>query len=178
MKKKILLTLFIILSILTLSACGKKQNDSIVDITPNQMVGELNYYVPVDYLYNPELRGMIYTENERKIYSSTDMNDTAEVIYIDAFVSPINVTFEEYIENVNTNNLSADDIKFNSTSNNKINVYERAGYIFVKENVERLNYAYITYKNNNIYTITLSGPRTKEESITSLAKEIFSSLSF
>ena len=175
MRKKI----FVLLSIFTLSACGNKQQENIIaDVEPNQRVGELNYYVPSDYIYNPDLRGLVYTEDERKIYSSTDMDIVNDVIYIDAFVSSINTTIESYIENVNTNNLSDTDVKFILTNNQKIDVYERAGYIFVKDNVERINYAYITYKNNKLYTVTLSGPRTMEEDVKSIAQTLLASLSF
>lgn len=180
MKKKILLFLLMFVALFTITGCGSGSNNEEQEetVTANTRVGYLNFYAPEDYNYNPELRGLIYSENERKIYSKGDVNDYSDVIFVDVYVDSFTGSLKEYVETVN-NKLSDKDVKFTLKSNKSISeLYAREDYTLTKNGVERVNYAYLVAQEKYIHAVSINGPKTKSDEVKTLARKIGSSLKF
>ena len=142
MKKKILFSFLIILMVIVLVGCGKKEDKEPI-VTPtstptpaptpiegNTRVGYLRFYAPSDYTYRADLRGLAYGENEKKVYIKGDYeNNVTGVIYLISALEFSNKDVKEYIDSVNTK-LTDNDVKFSLQTNSKNQeVYVRENYV-------------------------------------------------
>ena len=92
-KKSLFLGFFMLLALFIVAGCDDESSESSskkssekVEVKANQKVGSLNYYAPSDYTYMPEKRGLIYKENERKIFAKGSFDDYTTLVYIDVYV--------------------------------------------------------------------------------------------
>ena len=170
MKKKSLLLSFCVLClVIFVSGCG---NGSIKYHEPNKEVGNIKYYVPNDYKYREDLRGLFYSDDNRKVYAKGDTTDYSSFYYIDMIKSKSNnQKLKDYMESINTNNLKENDVKFIKFDNKNMEVYERAGYVTKKGDVEIVNYAYIIQIDDDyFYGLTISGPKSNQKEVEETAK--------
>lgn len=188
MQKKILISLLTIVCILGISGCSNKTDTPSNDVVPtkvptptptpadvegNTRVAYLLFYAPNDYTYRPDLRGLAYDENNKKVYIKGDYeNDSANVIYIITALEFQNKNVDQYIEEVNTK-LADKDVKFVLKNNSKnTKVYARESYVIGNN----INYAYILGKSGDIYVVNVKGPQDKTSEIAELASNVFKSL--
>ena len=176
MKKNIkIISILLFTSLLFITACGKK--DEIKKVEPNQNVSSIKFYVPTDYQSRADLRGLLYTDNERKVFAKGDTSDYNTFYYIDMKKDSNNgQTLDDYINYINTNNLKEADVKFVKYNNEHLTVYAREGYGTRNSNVNIINYAYITEIDNFFYALTVSGPKDNQNEIETIAKESANSL--
>ena len=175
--KKVFLSFLSIISILLITGCGSKEikenKEEVKQVEPNTKVGYLNFYAPLDFDYRKDLKGLLYSENEKKVYIKGDYeNDFDNVIYLISVVEKQNMGGKQYIDSVNSR-LSENDVKFVLKSNGKIiEIYSRENYV-IGTNV---NYAYITEKDGYIHTVNIKGPKDKSDEISKIANDIYLSL--
>ncbi len=162
--------IFIFIMCITITGCG---NNNLKNVEPNQKVGLVKYYVPEDYQNRNDLRGLFYSEENRKVYAKGDTNDYSTFFYIDMIKSSSNgQKLGDYINDVNTNNLKEGDVKLKKFDNEHILVYAREGYEIKKGGIEIINYAYITQvDDSSFYTLTISGPKSNIKEIEEIAKK-------
>ena len=180
--KKLLIGLLTLLLVISFTGCGTKKNEantndnnkkSIREVEGNTRVGALLYYVPGTYKYMPELRGLIYNENEKKVHVYGDYeNDKDNCIYLIAVAENKRMELFEYAQSVNSK-LSDDDIKFSVKMNSKKSeIFAREKYVING----KINYAYILGYAGDIYTVNIQGPKDKETEMKSLARDLYNSL--
>ncbi|MBP5684702.1 MAG: hypothetical protein J6X02_05560, partial [Bacilli bacterium] len=97
MKKYLYVSLLI--GLLFIVGCG----NSIKRMEPNITFNNIKVYVPSEYAYSPELRGLIYSENERKLFIKGDYRDRSEAIIIELLKTVMNSNFDSYVETLNNN---------------------------------------------------------------------------
>ena len=186
----ILAVLIVFVTLISLTGCKNVKQNNIEENfseqkevkVANTNVSNLKYYVPEDYQIHNELRGLLYTENTRKVYAKGDVSNNNDAIYIDTYIEQTQQDLISFVENANKN-LNEKDVKitfFKDIILNKgtASVFARENYVLKKNGVETLNYAYFTYNNGNIYTVNIHGPNAKSDEIKNLAKEVVGSLKF
>lgn len=188
MKKKALLSLLLILSLFLITGCGKKKEEPapqpepdpepVVEtpqIAANQELGWLQYYVPEEYTYQPDLRGLAYEENDRKIYTKGNYYDRNDVIIIDVVKIELSdsITFDEYVGSVN--NYITGDNKYIKTSATPA-IYAREKYEGKANDVLVYNYTYLTWYNGYVYNLTISGPISRDDEMYTLKMDILDNL--
>ena len=173
-----LLSITLFITIILLNGCSKKgDTEKVDDIKPNQSVSSITFYVPDDYKVRNDLRGLIYTDETRKVFAKGETSDYSTFYTIDMLrENSNNQKISEFINNVNSNNLKEADVKFNKYNNDKLEVYGREGYINKSNGVERANYAYYTQIDTYFYVVTISGPKNNQQEIEKLAKQVANSL--
>ncbi len=179
MKNKFIIITLAIIMCFSLAACSNKEKDNTntstkaTEIEGNTQVGYLRFYVPSDYTYRTDLRGLAYSESQKKVYIKGDYeNNPNGVIYLISALEYTNTDVKEFVDKVN-NNLSDNDIKFTlKTNSKKQEVYARENYIISGN----LNYAYIVGLNGDVYVVNVKGPQDKSSEITALATNVFESL--
>ena len=175
MKKVNIILSITIICLFTLIISGWKKNNE--ESVTNQKVGAIKYFVPNDYLYRKDLKGLFYSEDNRKIFAKGDTNDYNTFYYIDMIKSDSNgKQLSDYISDVNTKNLKDSDVKFKKINNENVEVHGREGYITKQGTIELINYAYITQVDDSFYTLTISGPKSNQKEIEELAKKISTSM--
>ena len=187
MKKKALLSLLLILSLFLITGCGKKKEEPVAQpdpepepivepqITANQELGWLQYYVPEEYTYQPDLKGLAYEENDRKIYTKGDYNDRNDVIIIDVVKIELSdsIVFDDYVTNIN--NYITSDNKYIKTSDTPA-IYAREKYEGKANDVLVYNYTYLTWYNGYVYNLTISGPISRDDEMYTLKMDILDNL--
>ena len=173
MKRGFKYLIIFVISCLIITGCGCSKEEKV---EANQNVSELKYYVPSTYKNRSDLRGLIHTDDSRKIFAIGDTDDYSTFIYIDVIRQVNENELKDYIDNINTNNLTAEDVKFENMNHDKLEVYGRMGYETQQGDIMIINYAYLTKINNSIYTITISGPKEKNKEVEKLAKNVLSTL--
>ena len=168
-RKNLFISLLFIVLCLVVTGCGEQ------NIKANQSVSLLEFYVPKDFKNRTDLRGLIYTDDTRKIFAKGDTNDYNTFIYIDVLKQANPNSLDDYINNVNKNSLTDKDVKFVIKENSKLYIFGREGYETMQENVTINNYAYITYIEGFNYTITISGAKNNKE-VETIARNVLSSL--
>ena len=179
--KKLFIGLLTLLLVISFTGCGTKKNEanknskkpSIREVEGNTRVGALLYYVPKDYKYRPDLRGLIYSENEKKVHVYGDYeNDPNNCIYLIAVVENKRMELFEYAQSVN-GKLSDDDVKFTLKMNSKKSeLFAREKFVYK----EQINYDYLLGYAGDIYTVNIRGPKDKETEMKSLARDLYNSL--
>lgn len=154
---------------------GCKKEEVIIDdgIKPNQSVSELKVYIPTDFNYELNLKGMGYTENDRKVFSKGNREDNNDVIYIDIIKTYSPMEFKNYINELNKS-FEEEDIKY--TIKDQTKIYARENYITISNEIEIVNYEYLVNINGYVYSITIKGPKVKEDEIKSLVNQIYDSI--
>ena len=154
--------------------CKKEEPEGI---TANQKVGSVKYYVPKDYEYRKDLKGLLYSEDERKVFAKGNTTDYNTFYYIDMIKNNSNgKKLSDYISDVNSKNLKDGDVKFKKIDNENLEVYGREGYIIKQNNIETINYAYITQADDFFYGLTISGPKANQKEVEEIAKSSANSL--
>ena len=164
MKKSLFIVLVCSL-LLIVVGCGIKRME------PNIKFGWIKVYVPDEFTYRPDLRGLIYSEDERQIYIKGDPYDRSEAVIIELLKQTSNFTLSEYIENTNKNLT----IKYNQI-NKEPQIYLREKYEGHSGNTTIYSYTYMTTYNSIIYQITISGPQEKEKELDNLRETVLYSL--
>ena len=190
MKKKILYCLLFV-CVIFLVGCqkeDKKEQERIENLInnppteeprkaePNMKVGVLWFYVPKsEYTYRPDLRGLIYTEDEKKVFMKGDYdNDPDNVISLVVSSENLGKGAKQYTDEINAK-FTEQDVFYTMKKNDKIiEIYARENYV-IGNNV---NYAYILDKDGLIYVVNIRGPKEKATEISKLASDIHSSLLF
>ncbi len=187
MKKKILYSLITFVLVFSLIGCGKKeepkkeeqkqeQEETSRLAEPNMKVGLLWFYVPKkEFTYRDDLRGYIYTEDQKKVFIKGDYeNDPDNVISIVVYSENVGKGEKQYTDEINAK-FTEKDVFYTMKKNSKIiEIYARENYV-IGNNV---NYAYIVDKAGLIYVINIRGPKDKSSEISKLATDIHSSLLF
>ena len=182
MRKVFILSLLLIVFLFALVGCSTKTEETksgekqeILEIATNTFVGYLKYYVPEDFTYRADLRGLAYSEDLKKVHIKGDYeSDPDNVISVVAYVSNEGKGAKQYTDEINEK-LSDEDVKYEIKPNGKIiEIYARENY----EINGKVNYAYIADKYEEIYVVNIVGPKEKAEEISQLANEIYSSLHF
>lgn len=169
MKRKFLL--LIIITIFVLTGCGNKNTKNVA----NNSVGDLNFFVPTNYEYREELKGLAYTENEKKVFVKGIFDDFNDAIFINVYTIKSDDSLKKYIETLS----SGDDVEFSLNSNNNISdIYSRENYFGKQHGVDIVLYMYICKKDNYIYMVNISGPKTKNDEVSNTAYDVYSSLTF
>lgn len=178
MKSKLLKIILILLFVCSMYGCNKKESNIEISnsVKPNQKVGLLNYYVDKNYEYKPELRGMLYTENDRKIFINGDINDPNDVIVIDTMSSFLSQGMKEYINSINKK-ITDEEIKYSLERENGLEIYKRENYITVNNDIEIVNYSYMINIDSYNHIINIYGPKTKSEEINKIVNDLLLSLS-
>ena len=182
MKKKLLLSLLLVLSLFIFIGCSKEETNNGEEgngsanketVEANFKFGWVRLYMPSSgYEYRPDLRGLIYTEDQRKLYIKGDPNDRSEAIIIDLMQEQYNDYLENYI-NAKNANLGDDGWKLKSE---KPKYFAREKYEGKSGDTVIYNYTYITKFNDYVYTITVSGPQKYENDLNDLTSKIKKSL--
>ena len=178
MKRKLLVIAFVLFMFLVVG-CGNnvniEPNNEKVNVIGNTTVGYLKYYVPDDYTYRPDLRGLANSEQEKKVHMKGDYdNDPSNVIVLIVNAANVNMGSSQYVGNINEK-LSDEDIKYTIKPNGKIiEIYAREDYVINN----KVNYAYIMDYAGYLHVVNIQGPEDKKEEITKLAKEVYASLEF
>jgi len=173
MKRGLKYLILFIISCIVITGCSCSKEEKV---EANQNVSELKYYVPSTYKNRSDLRGLIHTDDSRKIFAIGDTNDYSTFIYIDVIRQVTESELSDYINNINTKNLQETDVKFENMNHDKLVVYGRNGYETQQGDIMIINYAYLTKINNGLYTITISGPKDKNNEVEKLAKNVLSTL--
>lgn len=147
--------------------------NNVTSVEPNAKVVYLRFYAPMNYTYRPDLRGLAYSEEEKKVYINGDYeNDPNSVIYLIVAKEYQNKDISEFVNEVN-NKLSDNDVKFGMRKNSKKQeVYARENYTINGI----INYAYLVGKSGDIYVVNIKGPQDKQQEIDQLAKNVYDSL--
>ena len=183
MIKKIVLSLLIALSLFIVTGCEKvkENNGSINNATPtptatpvtaNIAFGSIKSYVPTDFEYRPDLRGLIYSENERKLYIKGNPEDRSEAIIVDLMKQAISDDLDTYVERVNKNLKDVYYVKIKD----KPLVYIREKYQGKSGDTIIYNYTYFCEYRNYLYTITISGPQKSETDLNTIKDNILKTL--
>lgn len=182
MKKKMLLSILLVLSLFIVTGCGnKEENNNTIDdnggkeskvVEANTSFGWIKLNIPSDYEYHPELRGLIYSESDRKLFIKGDANDRSTAIIIDLMQQQYNNYLENYIEILNEN-LGDNGYKLKSE---KPKYFFRDKYEGKSGDTVIYNYTFITKYENYIYTITVSGPQSKENELNDMISNIKKSI--
>lgn len=172
MKGKVKILLFILICLI-ITGCGCTVEDKG---EPNQRVSLLGFYAPSNFKNRSDLRGAIYTDNDRKIFAKGDTNDYSTFIYIDVIKQAKDKELSEYIDSINTNNLKEGDVKFIKKEHKTLEVYAREGYETQQGNIDIINYAYITTIDNDYYFVTITGPKDSQSEVKDLATKVLLSL--
>ena len=188
MKKKILYCLFAFIIVFSLIGCGKKEEpkkeekkqeekkDEVRAIEPNMKLGSLWFYIPKkEYAYRADLRGLAYSEEEKKVFIKGDYeSDPDNVISIVVYVQNIGKGAKQYTDEINAN-FTEKDVFYTIKKNSKISeIYARENYVIGN----KVNYAYMVDRAGFIYVVNIVGPNAKVEEISKLAADIHSSLLF
>ena len=166
MKKYLYVSLLI--GLLFIVGCG----NSIKRMEPNITFNNIKVYVPSEYAYSPELRGLIYSENERKLFIKGDYRDRSEAIIIELLKTVMNSNFDSYVETLN-NNIST--VKYKKIQEEP-KMYLREKYEGKSGDTIIYSYTYLTSYNNILYSITVSGPQAKEKELNELRTTVLYSL--
>lgn len=187
MKKIIIysgISLVLIVGLFLLTGCGEEksatsQNTSStptptkVAVQPNTTMGYIKIYVPSDFTYRPDLRGLIYTENQRKLFVKGDPNDRSTAVIIDITAEEFNTHRDVYINKKNENIKDGNTYKLKSE---KPVLYFRDKFEGKSGNTVIYNYSYIVLYENTAYNIIVSGPSTAETELLKLKDDIKASL--
>ena len=179
--KKIFLTLLIVVT-LFLTGCNNKKENTNENGNNNETkrrtheiantdIGYIQFYVPWDFDYKPELRGLMYNENERKIYTKYDK----DTIYIDAYIESYEGSVEKYIEEVNSK-LTSKDVAYKFIYFNTTEIYGRENYSSTKNGVEMLNFSYVCNVGGYSHIISIWGPKSKSSEIQEISKDVLLSI--
>ena len=176
MKKKIISCLFILLALISITGCAskKEEKESKKDsVVANTKFGWSKVYIPVGYIYRPDLRGLIYTEDQRKLFIMGEPDDRSEAIIIDLIMEEYN----DYIENyVNTKNSSIkDDNTYKLIKEKPAKLFAREKYEGKSGDTVIYNYTYISKYYDYIYLYTISGPKSKESELNTLKTNFLNS---
>ena len=182
MKKKLFIIFVLFISLFMISGCSQKNEKSSENNTskeesvePNNTVGYLKFYVPDDFQYDPDLRGLAYAENEKKVFIKGDYySDPYNVVSLVVYVNNAGMGAKAYADSINEN-LTDEDVKYSLKSNNKITeIYAREDYVIGDE----VNYAYIMDYGGYIHIVNIRGPKDKKDEMVVLLKKLFPSLVF
>ncbi len=188
MKKKILCSILVFIVLFMIIGCSKKdepvkeQEEKKVtstptikstNIEPNARVGYLRFYAPSDYTYRSDLRGLAYSESEKKVYIKGNYESNPNsVIYLISALEFSGKDVNEYVNEINAK-LTDNDVKFTlKTNEKKQEIYVRENYV-IGNNV---NYAYILCKSGDIYVVNIKGPQVEKDEITKTATNVYNSL--
>lgn len=176
--KKILFSLLIIISVV-LTGCEitykekepakKEDKKEEKKLYANRKIGGVYYYVPLDFTYHPELRGLIYDEDSRKIFIKGDVNDRSEAVIIDAIIEGKYDDFDAHIKDLNDK--IKDGTKYVLVKENP-KIYGREKFKGKSGETTIYNYTYLAYYNGYLYSITVSGPESKESELNTLKTNI------
>ena len=190
MKKKLLYSLLFI-SFIFIVGCQKEDPEEIKRIEnlinnppteeprktePNMKLGLLWFYVPKsEYTYRPDLRGLAYTEDEKKVFIKGDYEtDPDNVISIVVYAQNLGKGAKQYTDEINSR-FTEKDVFYTMKKNDKIvEIYARENYVIGNNT----NYAYMVDKDGLIYVVNIKGPNSKSSEISKLASDIHSSLLF
>ena len=181
MKKRLFTILFILLLCFVLVGCENEEetsNQTTNEGTSKSVVeanfkfGWVKFYMPEGYDYHPELRGLIYSEDTRQIYSKGDPSDRSTVIIIDLIKQEYNDYIENYVNKLNEN-LGDNGYKLKSE---KPKLFLREKYEGKSGETIIYNYTYLTKFNDYIYTITVSGPQSSEKELEEIVLNIRKSI--
>ncbi len=180
MKKKVFLSLLIIISIFMVTGCGKKEEqpqeepqEEVPQVKVNQELGWIQYYIPDDFTYQPDLRGLAYTDNDRKIYTKGDYENRNDVIIVDVTRQDLDADFDSYIYKINSF-ITGDNV-YTKTSEYPA-IYSRERYEGKVDDVVVYNYTYLTWYENFVYNISISGPTGKDFELGTLKTDILDTL--
>ena len=176
MKTKVLLCLVLFTIMILMVGCSNKNDyyqGKNSQIESNTSVGYLKFYAPSDFSYNDDLRGLAYTESQKKVYVKGDYSsDPYNVIYLIGVLEYQNRDVKDYIDEIN-NKLPEKDVKYVLKTNNKNQVvYARENYIVAGN----INYTYILGKRGDIYVVIVRGPQDKRNEIEAVIGDIYNSL--
>ena len=174
MKKKIISCLFILLTLFAITGCAsRKEETKEPSVVANTKFGWSKVYVPNEYAYRPDLRGLIYSEDERKLFIKGDPYDRSDAIIIDLMMEEYN----DYIENyVNAKNSSIkDDNTYKLIKEKPAKLFAREKYEGQSGDTVIYNYTYISKYNDYIYLYTISGPKSKESELNTLKTSFLNS---
>ena len=172
MKKTVAGILIIVALLFVLTGCGSEEEKKDI-IEANEKVGVLSFYVPEEFSYRKDLRGLMYDESQKKVFVNGDYNnDPDNTIVLVAYYETIGKDAKQYTDEINAK-LSNTEIKYEIKSNGKItDIYAREKY----KSGKKTNYAYILDKDEKVYVVNVVGPKDKAEQIAIYARKVFSSL--
>ena len=174
--KKIILSILLMGLMIAMTGCGEvakpaENKEEIVET--NTKFGWSKLYVPEDFTYRPDLRGLIYSEDERKLYIKGDSEDRSTAVIIDLMQEETNLYFVQYIDKLNDN---ITDIKYRLIQEKPVQLFAREKYEGKSGDTIIYNYTYIAEYNSYIYKYTISGPQSKEEELNLLKEKLVKSL--
>lgn len=172
MMKKIFLSLCTIIGVLVLTGCIKPQEVlQEKKVEPNVSMGWISVYVPIEFEYRADLRGLIYSEDERRIFVKGDPQDRSTAVIVDLIKVETDDNIKDYVEKVDSNI----EVKYKKIKEDPI-VYLRNKYEGKSGDTVIYNYTYLTNYNDYIYSITVSGPQDKETELNKIKDDILVSL--
>ena len=171
MKKKFVFSLLILMCFLLVGCQTNTSSKEVIE--GNSWVRKLRFYAPTDFTYRADLRGLAYSEADKKVFLKGDYeNNPTEVIYLISALEFVNKDVKEYIDSVNTK-LSDNDVKYVIKTNfQSQEIYARENYVINGV----INYAYILGKEGNVYVVIVKGPQDKDSEIMKVAEKVFESL--
>lgn len=199
MKKKVLCCLFVLLMVLMVGCSKKEETKNEVTPSPtiiptekptpistpesingqveaNKKLNLLRFYIPAnDYKYRVDLKGLAYTEDEKKVFIKGDYeNDPDNVITVIAYTSNVGKGAKQFTDDINAQ-LSKKDVLYTLKKNDHIiEIYARENYVIGN----KTNYAYVLDKAGLVYIVNITGPKDKSDEINKLATDIHLSLLF
>ena len=173
--KKVLFVVFLFLILITCNGCKKEEVLTPSTIITNQTVNYLKFFIPDDFEYLPDNRGMLYTENDRKIFSKKLSEDDNDKIYIDIVTSYLPKSITKYITELN-NSLEEDDIKYVEKTNDKgLTIYAREKFITTSNELEYINYVYIINIDGYNHVVSVNGLNSSSQEIEKVVFQLFES---
>ena len=162
--KKVLFVVFLFLILITCNGCKKEEVLTPSTIITNQTVN-----------YLTDNRGMLYTENDRKIFSKKLSEDDNDKIYIDIVTSYLPKSITKYITELN-NSLEEDDIKYVEKTNDKgLTIYAREKFITTSNELEYINYVYIINIDGYNHVVSVNGLNSSSQEIEKIVSQLFES---
>ena len=161
--KKVLFVVFLFLILITCNGCKKEEVLTPSTIITNQTVNYLKFFIPDDFEYLPDNRGMLYTEND------------SNRIYIDIVTTYLPKSITKYITELN-NSLEEDDIKYVEKTNDKgLTIYAREKFITTSNELEYINYVYIINIDGYNHVVSVNGLNSSSQEIEKVVFQLFES---
>ena len=177
--KKIILSVVLIVSALFITGCeiNINVNDNTNDnntpkLVANTKFNAIKMYIPIEYDYKPDLRGLAYSADERKLFIKGEATDRSEAMIVDLIKQKLEGSLSDYVEKINKN---LPDVKYTKLKDEPL-VYVREKYQGKSGKTIIYNYTYFVSHEGNLYMITVSGPQSKEAELNTLRGNILDTL--
>lgn len=177
--EKIILSLVLLISVVFIAGCNINVNvnkntndDNTPKLVANTKFNAIKMYIPIEYDYKPDLRGLAYTADERKLFIKGEPTDRSEAIIVDLIKQKLEGSLSDYVEKVNKN---LTDVKYAKLKDEPL-IYVREKYQGKSGETIIYNYTYFVSYDGYLYMITVSGPQSKEAELNTLKGNILDTL--